>query len=269
MKYDIIELLKLGTSRQVLKNAFAKSTGVYCYGMGVQRAWFKYQYQKAQKEVNDLIRLVYDVKWQNEDSWRQNDLLRMVNWPPVRIQHAKAALFRFNKVAMMPSCEFLYDKVDHHLRFSNGNKVLFDTRRLQRYEDDPLNTENIPMIMLNNEDKRKMSDKIKHMFPLSVNFWFKDLPDFIKVLVGTHDFFQAVQVYFYRACWHREYNDCSLCKFNQVIYKAEINSFEKLIDIYLQEENLTRTEFDTTFNAEYFEDFEETFLDREDIEDSM
>ena len=68
--------------------------------MGVQKVWKKYQYTNAQREVNNLIRLVYDIKWDKERSWRQNDLLRMVKWPPVRIQHAKAALFKLNKISM-------------------------------------------------------------------------------------------------------------------------------------------------------------------------
>ena len=120
LRYDILELLKLGTCRQVLKTAFSKSTGVYCYGIGVQRVWRQYQYTNAQKEVNDLIRLVYDIKWCKEKSWRQNDMLRMVKWPPVRLQHAKAALFKLNKIAMSPTIKYLFCAVDHHLRFLNG-----------------------------------------------------------------------------------------------------------------------------------------------------
>ena len=68
IRHDVLDVLKMGTRRQTLKVAFSKSTGIYTYGIGVQRIWTKRQYQKAQKQVNDLIRLVYDVKWQNEKS---------------------------------------------------------------------------------------------------------------------------------------------------------------------------------------------------------
>ena len=267
LKFDIIELLKIGTRRQLIKNAFAKSTGIYTYGIGVQRVWRKYQYSKAQKEVNDLIRLVYDIKWQNENSWRQNDMLRMVKWPPIRIQHAKAALIKFNKIAQMKSLKFLYDKVDHHLRYPDGAKVLGDFMRRYKFEDDPLNRENVPQIVLNEEDKKHMSRKIKHMFPLSVNFWFKDLPDFIKILIGTHQFDQAVHAYYNRACWHREEEDCSLCKADKVIYKDEESNFQKLVDGYLEDEEMTLEEFNTTFDAEYFENYDETRFDEDDLLD--
>ena len=269
MKYDIIELLKIGTKRQLIKNAFSKSSGVYTYGIGVQRVWRKYQYTKAQKEVNDLIRLVYDIKWQNENSWRQNDMLRLVKWPPIRIQHAKAALIKLNYVARMPSLKFLYDKVDHHLRYPNGQKVLGDFMRIHRFEDDPLEKNNIPMLVLNAEDKKFMSRKIKHMFPLSVNHWFKDLPDFIKILIGTHEFDQAVQAYYNRACWHREEQDCSLCRNNKVIYGDEINSFQKLLEDYVSTEEITMEEFHSTFNAKYFEDYDETCFDEDVLQDFL
>ena len=267
MKHDIMELLKIGTKRQLIKNAFSKSSGIYTYGIGVQRVWRKYQYTKAQKEVNDLIRLVYDIKWQNENSWRQNDMLRLVKWPPIRLQHAKAALIKLNRVARMPSLEFLYDKVDHHLRYPNGGKVLGDLGRIYRFEDDPLNEENIPQLSLNAEDKRHMSRKIKHMFPLSVNFWFKDLPNFIKVLIGTHEFDQAVHAFYNRACWHREEMDCSLCKNNKIIYPNEIDSFEALLNDYVSTEEITIEEFHTTFDAKYFEDYDETRFDEDDLLD--
>ena len=258
----------MGTKRQVLKNAFSRSTGVYSYGIGVQKVWTKQQYQKAQKQVNDLIRIVYDVKWAKEDSWRQNDLLRMVNWPPVRLQHAKAALFTLNKVALAPSLKFLFDALNHHLVFPDGSKVLEDRRRLQKYEDDPLDASWIPQLGLSCDDKKHMSKKAKNVFPLSVNHWFKDLPNFIKVLIGTLEFYQAVEVYYNRACWHREYSDCSLCRYNKVIWKSEEQTFENLIEMHLFEENLTVEEFNTTFNMEYFEDYEDTWLDSEDVFDA-
>ena len=111
-----------------------------------------------------------------------------------------------------------------------------------------------------------MSTKIKKAFPLSVNHWFKDLPDFIKILVGTHEFYQAVEVFFKRACWHREEDDCSLCKYNRPLYENEIEDFETLLQHYLDEEEITKVEFETTFDASYFENFSDTLLDEEDIQ---
>ena len=266
MRYDLLDLLKIGTKCQLIKSAFQKCSGVYSYGIGVQKVWTKRQYSKAQKEVNDLIRLVYDVKWENENSWRQNDLLRMVDWPPIRIQHAKAALLTLNKVAMNPSLKQLYSNVNHHLRYPNGDSFLENRDRIRRYEDNPLDATLLPVIGLNKEDKKNMSTRVKHAFPLTVNHWFKDLPDFIKILVGTHEFNQAIHVYYKRACWHREESDCSLCKYNQVIYQEEIETFEKLVFEYLEEQNITKVEFDSTFDATYFENYEDTYLDEEDID---
>ena len=110
-----------------------------------------------------------------------------------------------------------------------------------------------------------MSNKVKHAFPLSVNHWFKDLPGFIKVLIGTHDFYQAVHIFYKRACWHREEKDCSLCKYNRPIYQCEYDSFEKLVEYYLEDEAISRIDFDTTFDESYFENYQDTFLDEEDI----
>ena len=111
-----------------------------------------------------------------------------------------------------------------------------------------------------------MSARVKHAFPLSVNHWFKDLPGFIKILVGTNEFNQAVHVYFKRACWHREEKDCSLCRYNKVIYQDEMESFEKLINHFIDEENITIDEFNTTFDATYFENYDDTYLDEADID---
>ena len=266
LKHDIQELLRLGTCRQIIKIAFSKSSGVYLYGLGVQRVWHKYQYQKAQKEVNDLIRLVYGIKWENENSWRQSDLLRQVNWPPVRLQHAKAALFQLNKIATNKNIEYLYDKVNHHLRYPNEEKVLENRDRLINFEDDPFNKNYHPFIVLNKEDKRFMSKKIKHMFPLTVAHWFNGLPVFIKVLVGTFDFYRAVHVYYVRACWHRELRDCSLCKSNKVLMEAEIDSFEKLLSKYAEEHSMTLTEVNETLSEEFFASNDPTFAEYEDLQ---
>ena len=110
-----------------------------------------------------------------------------------------------------------------------------------------------------------MSNKIKKAFPLSVNHWFKDLPDFIKILVGTHEFYQAVEIYYKRACWHREEADCSLCKYNRPLYENEVESFEMLVHQFLVDEDITINEFNKSFDNTYFEDFSDTFLDTEDI----
>ena len=266
MKYDILDVLKLGTCRQVLKAAFSKCNGVYTYGIGIQPVWTKKQYRDAQKEVNDLIRLVYEIKWMNEDSWRQNDMLRMVNWPPIRLQHAKAALFTLNKVALNPRLEFLYDKVNHHLRLPDGSSFLENRSRIQNYEDDPIDASNIPVIGLSVADKKNMSCRVKKAFPLTVNHWFKDLPDFIKILIGTHEFFQAVEIFYKRACWHREEADCSLCKYNRPLFEGEYDDFESMVNHFLEEEQISKCEFDTTFDASYFENYTDTFLDEDDIQ---
>ena len=194
--------------------------------------------------------------------------MRQVNWPPIRIQHAKAALTLFNKIAKNRNIEFLFDKVNHHLRFPNGDRALDMNfcRRLNLYEDDPLSSEYVPNIVLNDEDKKHMSPKIKHMFPVSVAAWFNDLPNFIKVLIGSVDFDRAIHVYYKRACWHREANDCSLCKHNTIIYLAEVDSLEKMVSRFAEEENITIEGFYETYTEEFFAESEDTFGDYHDFQ---
>ena len=104
------------------------------------------------------------------------------------------------------------------------------------------------------------------MFPLSVAHWFNDLPVFIKVLVGTFDFYRAVHVYYIRACWHREAKDCSLCKRNKVLYNAEIDSFEKLLSHYADEMSMTVSELSEQLSEDFFAENDPTFAEYEDLQ---
>ena len=239
LRKDVMDLIGLGTNKQILKDAFAKSNGVYLYCIGAQRKWFKYQYRNTQKEILDLIRTIYNIKWQKSDSWSQNDLLRLAKWAPVRIQHAKAALISLNKIAMRKETEFLHDKVDYHLRFNNGNRVLQTEDRLRLFEENPLSIEWVPQLRIEEEDKPRFGPKLKDSFPLSVKPWFDNIPNFIKVLIGTKSFNRAVIAFFKISCWHRDQNNCRRCN-NRFDWNNHQNDFNRLLNEYALEVQLDR-----------------------------
>ena len=61
--------------------------------------------------------------------------------------------------------------------------------------------------------------------------------------------------------------DCSLCKANKIIYNNEIDTFEKLIEDYVSMEEITMEEFNTTFDVKYFENYDETCFDEDELLD--
>ena len=109
--------------------------------------------------------------------------------------------------------------------------------------------------------------KKSSFFPITVASWFNDLPNYIKILVGTHEFFQAVMIFIKRSCWHREHADCSLCHHNKIVRESEIESFENLMHQFLIDEEISKEEFEQTFDETYFEDYDSTLLDTEDVQD--
>ena len=245
LRKDIIELLGMGTNSQILSNAFAKSNGVYLYGIGIQKRWTQRQYKRAQKEVNDLIRMVYNIRWKRENSWSQRDLLRLANWPPVRIQHEMAAMLFINKMALSPNIEFLHETLSHHLRFPNGKKVLeidFKTREAS-FMNDVLCEDWIPVLKENNEDRRLMGKKAHDVFPLCAKDWFNNLPSFIKYKIGTKSFEEAIHGWYHIQCWCRNAKECSKCKKRNVMKILENEDFNQILEEILREEQSTLEEW--------------------------
>ena len=245
LRKDVIELIGMGTNAQILSNAFAKSNGIYLYGIGIQRKWTQRQYKRAQKEVNDLIRMVYNIKWKRENSWSQRDLLRLANWPPIRIQHEMAAMLFLNKIAMMPNVEYLHQTLSHHLRFPNGRKVLemnFKTRE-ENYLNDVLCEDWIPTLGANNDDRKYMGKKGYDVFPLSSREWFNKLPNFIRYRIGTKSFEEATYGWYHVQCWCRNSKECSKCKKRNVIRMMEHEDFNELLKEIIQEEQSTLEEW--------------------------
>ena len=274
LRRDTLELIGMGTNKQVLANAFARSNGIYLYGIGIQKQWKQSQYRRAQREVNDLIRLVYDIKWQKERSWSQRDMLRMAKWPPVRLQHEMAALIFLNKIAMNPKTEFLFDSVNHHLTFPNGEKVLeldIETRK-KNFLKDPLKDDWIPRMRQNSEDIKFCGPMAKNVFPLNSQDWFNKLPNFIKYRVGSHEFEEAVQAWIQVRCWCRAAKDCSKCKKRFNAETTDKIQIESELEELFREENSTLEEWTRisanlrdTFYLDMSQENEETFLDYIDV----
>ena len=270
LRRDTLELIGMGTNKQVLSNAFARSNGIYLYGIGIQKPWKQSQYRRAQREVNDLIRLVYDIKWQKERSWSQRDLLRMAKWPPIKLQHEMAALIFLNKIAMNKKIEFLHDSVKHHLRFPNGNKVLevdYNVRKMKFYED-PLKDDWLPRIVQTTEDIKFCGPLAKNVFPLNATNWFNNLPNFIRFKIGTNEFEEAVQAWIQIKCWCRAAKDCSKCRKRFNAKTTDPNIIESELEKLFKEENSTLEEWTRlsanlrdSFYMDMSQDNEETFLD--------
>ena len=245
LRRDTLELIGMGTNRQILSNAFARSNGIYLYGIGIQKKWKQSQYRRAQREINDLIRLVYDIKWQKERSWSQRDLLRMAKWPPVRLQHEMAALLTLNKIAMNPKVEFLHETVKHHLRFPDGTKVLevdFNKRR-KCFLKDPITDDWIPYLKQNNDDIKFCGPMAKNVFPLHASEWFNQLPNFIRYRIGSKGFEEAIQAWFQVKCWCRAAKDCSKCKKRFNVNTVDSYTVEKELENLMIEENSTLEEW--------------------------
>ena len=270
LRRDTLELIGMDTNRQILKNAFARSNGIYMYGIGIQKKWKQSQYRRAQREVNDLIRLVYNIKWQKEKSWSQRDLLRMARWPPVRIQHEMAALLFLNKIAMAPQIEYLFDTLNHHLRFPNGDKVLevdYKTR-FNNFLRDPLTDDWIPKLKQSNDDIKFCGPTAKNVFPLHAAEWFNNLPNFIKCRIGTKGFEEPIQAWFQIKCWCRAAKDCSKCKKRFNANTVDFVTIEREIELLMKEENSTLEEWTkiasdelNSFMFDMTNENEETFLD--------
>ena len=256
LRRDTLELIGMGTNKQILSNAFARSNGIYLYGIGIQRKWKQSQYRRAQREVNDLIRMVYNIKWKRENSWSQRDLLRLANWPPVRIQHEMAALLFLNKITMS-NIEYLYEITNHHLRFANGKRVLdipYAVRE-KNFLEDPISEDWVPNVVLNKEDKRKYGKRAKLVYPLSTMQWFNSLPNFIKYRIGTKSFEQAIHGWFHIQCWCRSASKCSKCQKRQVLNKIDKKDVEHMLQFVAEEENTTLDEW-TRQSTLILEDFE-------------
>ena len=283
LRKDTIELIGMGTNKEILSNAFAKSNGIYLYGIGMQGRWTQRQYKRAQREVNDLIRMVYNIKWKRELSWSQRDLLRLANWPPIRLQHEMATMLFLNKMAMMPDIKFIHDTVSHHLRFPNGRKVLdIDYRtRENEFMRDVLNEDWIPVLKMNVEDKKHMGKYASRTFPLNAREWFNNLPNYIKYRIGTKSFDLAVYGWYHVQCWCRSAKECSKCKKRDVLKALGKEDITKMFKEAAENENSTidewtrrsTSEIDSFHMAlstesdlgETFEDFGQNTVENEEI----
>ena len=196
--------------------------------------------------------MVYNIKWKKENSWSQRDLLRLANWPPVRIQHEMAAMIFLNKITMMPNIEYLHETVSHHLRYPNGKKVLeYEFKEREKgYLNDVLCEDWIPVLGMNNEDRRLMGRKALNVFPLCSKDWFNNLPNFIKYKIGTKSFEEAIYGWYHVQCWCRNAKECSKCKKRNSVKILETEDIKGIFEEIMREEQSTLDEWTRRSSAD-------------------
>ena len=262
----ILELIGMGTSRQILKVGFSKSCGIYLYGIGIQPKWTEKQYHMVQAEVLKAIRRIYGIKWNRENSWSQNDILRMANWPPVRIQHAKMSLLLLNKTLMNRNIDTFNEIIDRHLKTGNGRNFMRYQDRIRNFEIDPLADTWLPRFVVSREQSRQMSTKVWKAFPFNTNYWLVRLPAFIRILLGTKTFEKAMILHFRLSCWHRTDKSCSICKNTVRIYPGEVRRYKDLLQMANQTLELTEEEIEeqSTEEIQYLRNIDRSVLDESD-----
>ena len=251
----VYDLVGMGTSRQILKVAISKAAGIYLYGLGIQPKWSDTQYKTLQSLIKDIIKCVYDVKFNGFKEVSQLKLLRKANWMPVKIQHGRAALMTLNRVIMNKRLLNLQKAIKEHIFFEN-----FD-------EFTPAENNNRVPIIVRDRHKNKGS-KIGSAFPVSVKFWFDKLPDFIKVKLGTKEFRKMVTAYCRILCWHRKDSECRHCdEFNINEDLESFTNYEKMIRAICIQNNRPENEMDRILEEETdsFIELLEVFQDPEDL----
>ena len=241
---DILELIGYGTSRQTLKAAFSKSCGIYLYGIGIQPKWTNKRYNALQAQVLKAIRRIYDIRWDRENSWSQNDILRFAKWPPVRIQHAKMSLLLLNKTIMNRNINNFNECFNRFLKTGNLRSFLRVRDAKDRFERNPLDDTWLPRFVLSDADKKQMSTKIWKVFPFNTNYWLVKLPPFIRILLGSKQFEKAVNIHFNLSCWHRAEKACSLCRHTIRIYPGEVRNYTNLLEYAIQGRDITTDELE-------------------------
>ena len=217
VKYIMYDLIGSGTSRQLIKVAFSKSAGVYLYGIGIQPEWTIDNYKKVQSLLKECIKIAYGVKTPYCREISQRRLLRQANWMPVRIQHMRAALTLLNKL-IMDKTKIPYQKIlNKHLFFENGEKFRVIPQNKM-----------IPVVKITEEDLKWVNPKLHSAFPLTTTKWLAELPNFIKVKLGTNQFLKELTAYCRALCWHREQKSCDHCIYG---FENELNlsTYEEMI----------------------------------------
>ena len=243
---DIFELLEYGTEREVLKFSYSKSCGIYLYGLAIQPKWTQKAYSKLQSIVLKHIRIIYGIKWNLENSWSQNDILRLAKWPPIRIQHAKLSLVLLNRIVMGESSDSLFQAVNRHLFSKDGRRFLQIQNPIDEYVNDPLTANSVPELKITQFQKSRMDPRVSRVFPLTVQAFLDMLPNFIRVMLGTPEFKSAVNTHFNLSCWHRDEKDCSLCRSMFRVYPDEVNNFNDLLRYAANDLNTTVQEINNT-----------------------
>ena len=246
----LLELIGIGTNRQILAVAFSKSCGIYLYGLGIQPKWSQKQYAALQAEVLKAIRRIYKIKWNKENSWSQNDILRLANWPPVRIQHAKMSLLLLNKTIMKRNINNFDEVINRHLKTGNNRNFMKYSDRIRMFEMNPLDDTWLPRFVIDKDDGKQMANKVWKSFPFNSNYWLIRLPPFIRVLLGTKLFERAMILHFRLSCWHRTDVSCSICKHTIRIYPSEVNQYKNLLKIALNTLDTTEEEIETQTSEE-------------------
>ena len=255
----VYDLIGMGTSRQIIKVAISKAAGIYLYGLGIQPKWTETQYKTLQSLIKDIIKCVYDVKFNGFKEVSQLKLLRKANWMPVKIQHGRAALMTLNRVIMNERLTNLQKVIKEHIFFDNYDEFIPSE-----------NNQRIPKIV---KDRYKnKGTKVGSAFPVSVKFWFDKLPDFIKIKLGTKDFRKMVTAYCRILCWHRKDSECRHCdEFNINEDLDSFTTYEKMIRALCIQNNLNENELDIQLEneTESFLELVEIFNEPDDLIQEM
>ena len=248
IKYIMYDLLGGGTSRQLIKVAFSKSAGVYLYGIGIQPKWTDEQYKTVQSIIKDCIKIAYGTKVNHFKEISQRRLLRSANWMPVRIQHMRAGLTLLNKLIMNKDIKQYQEILSKHLYFEDGSP----------FKVTPYNKK-IPVLKITEEDKKWVNPKLSTAFPLTCSDWLNDLPNFIKMKLGTPKFHVELTAYCKALCWHRKEKDCSHCK-DGFENEIKLSNYEELIKKLAKKEKIDPENIESTLEQDH-ELFEEAMND--------
>ena len=253
----VFDLKGLGTKRQVVANAFSRSSGLYLYGLGIQPKWSKKKYNDMQSIVYNALCAIYDTKMRRKKKISQREILRFAKWPPIRLQHLRANLTLLNRAIM--------DK-----RLKNFNEIV---KKFLFFEDmtefTTPNNGKIPIITIKEDERNEYGPDIWSAFPLNSKPFFELLPNSVKKLLGTKKFDKAIAAFVKVSCWHREIYDCSECQRNRNTNYAytefENQIFEEIHGITDDEVEEFMDSIDIDNSEENERSFESSNLDIEAI----
>lgn len=215
-------IINMGYRSQITKIAKSVLGGKFSYALGIMPPWTIAQYIKAQKHLNDAIKLILGISNGSEGSWPQRKFCRHLGWQPIHITHAKLALGTLNRILMNKEPKEIYDICCDHLR--SGGKGFNEIRDNEQWilKHGVQLQHNSPSLR-NEAVDFKM---VRKVFPCSVSPWLRELPRHILMSLGKPIFKKKVNHFYMKKCYHRvdvSAKNCPDCKSN---YKLDVPTWE-------------------------------------------